>query len=80
MNILTQDPFDVAIVIVDKVIRFKSNQFVYVNAEGRVRLQRTSRPGVVGVPDRDLVGCYTKATDPKDLEMDLIERMKEIMR
>lgn len=80
MNIFQQDTHTIAAEVLSKMARFTGRHIVYVREDGRVQMEREGREKLARVGDSDIVGCYTRDSDPADVAEDLEARSREVIQ
>jgi len=80
MNIITDEIEDIAELVKLRMARCRVSYTVYADNKGKVILDRTHDPRrAMPVPDRFLVGVYTRRAKVADIEDDLVARRRELV-
>lgn len=78
MNIFQQDPQTLAAAVIQRILQRRGEYLVYCKEDGVIRMEPKDKPTLRSVNDGDIVGCYTRNSDPGDIAEDLGERLKEV--
>lgn len=79
MNIITDEVEDIAELVKLRMTRGRVSYTVYADNDGKVILDRTHDPRrAMPVPDRFLVGVYTRRAEQADIAADLLARREEL--